>query len=214
MTTPARREPVHRPRSDMTRGRYLLAHGIYLGLYGLVKGISIPLFNHLRFAVIRLFSRTIHSRYIADGVLILFPWRVRIGRRCSLNQGTIIDGFGGVTIGTGVRIAAYAVINTADHDVRDPDRPIVEQGYLCAPVEIEDDVWIGSHVSINKGVRIGKGAVVGSGSVVTRDVPPDAIVAGVPARIIAWRGGHRPGPAMSNRDQSPSATRSRAPGGE
>ena len=52
------------------------------------------------------------------------------------------------------------------------------------PVVIEDDVWIGTHAVILPGVTIGHGAVVGAGSVVTRDVAANAIVAGVPARII------------------------------
>ena len=49
---------------------------------------------------------------------------------------------------------------------------------------IEDDVWVGAQSVILKGVTIGRGAIIGAASVVTRDVPPYAIVAGVPARVI------------------------------
>jgi acetyltransferase-like isoleucine patch superfamily enzyme len=52
---------------------------------------------------------------------------------------------------------------------------------------IEDDVWIGAHVTVLKGVRVGSGAVLGAGAVVTRDVPAGAIVAGVPAKVIGYR---------------------------
>jgi acetyltransferase-like isoleucine patch superfamily enzyme len=176
-----------RPKSDMNSLGNCVLHGLYLGLYAFVKNLSFPFFNYLRYGVIRLFSRTVRATYVADGVLIVFPWRVRIGRNSSLNQGVIIDGFGGVNIGEGVRIAAYVTINTADHDFSDPGKCIMDQGYICGEVNIEDDVWIGSGVCINKGVTIGKGSVIGSGSVVTRDIPPYSVAAGVPCRVIKKR---------------------------
>ena len=162
----------------------MVLHGVYLGLYGFFKYISLPFFNVFRFWVLRLFSRDILSAYIMDGVTIWFPWRVRIGKDSSLNQGVMIDGYGGVSIGSGVRIAAYTTINTADHDFTDKGRSISESGYICSPVVIKDDVWIGAHVCINKGVTIGAGAVVGSGAVVTKDIPANAIAVGNPARVI------------------------------
>jgi len=53
-----------------------------------------------------------------------------------------------------------------------------------ARIVIEDDVWIGAHVAILPGVRVGRGAILGAGAVVIKDVPPFAVVAGVPARTI------------------------------
>jgi maltose O-acetyltransferase len=64
---------------------------------------------------------------------------------------------------------------------------IVDQGYVVAPIVVEDDVWMGAGVNINKGVSIGKGSIIGSGSVVTKDIPPYSIAAGVPCRIIGTR---------------------------
>lgn len=58
---------------------------------------------------------------------------------------------------------------------------------ICQSVIIGNDVWIGSHVLINGGVKIGDGAVIGAGAVVVKDVPPYAIVGGVPAKIIRYR---------------------------
>ena len=172
----------------MRRPKYLLLHGLYLSLYAFVKYLPFPFSDFLRYAVLRLVGTPTRSAYIADGVTIFFPWRVKIGQRCSLNQGVVIDGYGGVDLGDCVRIAAYVTINTADHEFSDPDRPIMEQGYLCAPVRIADDVWIGTHACINKGVTIGRGSVIGSGSVVTHDIPPDSVAAGVPCRVLRQRG--------------------------
>jgi len=165
----------------------MLWHGLYLALYSTVKYRSFPLFNYLRYLVLKLFGGRLGSTYIADGVLIWFPWNVSIGRRSSLNQGVIIDGFGGVTIGNGVRIAAYAVINTADHDFSDAGRMICDQGFRVAPVVIEDDVWIGTGAVIGKGVRVGQGSVIGAGAVVTKDIPPYSVAVGVPCRVIRNR---------------------------
>lgn len=175
------------PADAMRSRSNLLRHAVYLGLYGIVKHCSIPMSNYARYFVLKLFAGRIDSSYIADGVLIWFPWKVRIGRRTSLNQGVIIDGFGGVTIGDGVRIAAYAVINTADHEFADPDCMICDQGFVVAPVVIEDDVWIGTGAVIGKGVRVGRGSVIGAGAVVTRDIPPDSVAVGLPARVIRNR---------------------------
>jgi len=79
-----------------------------------------------------------------------------------------------------VRIGPYVTI--ADSDFHDLHQRGVRPP--SAAVTIGDHVWIGGKASILKGVTIGRGAVVGIGSVVTRDVPPFAIVAGVPARVI------------------------------
>jgi acetyltransferase-like isoleucine patch superfamily enzyme len=134
-----------------------------------------------------MFSPGIRSTYISDGVMIWFPWRVTIREKSSLNQGVLIDGYGRVEIGKCVRIAAYSVINTADHNFSDAAKYIMDQGFICEEVVIEDDVWIGSHVCINKGTRIGKGSVIGSGSVVTKDIPPYSIAVGVPCQVIGKR---------------------------
>lgn len=165
-----------------------IRHGFYIGLYGFVKYLNFPFSEYLRAFVIHLFAPGIQTTYIRDGVTIMFPWNVHIAKSASLNQGVEIDGFGGVTIGEGVRIASYCSINTADHEFDDPDTFIMHQGYVVAEVIIEDDVWIGTGTKINKGVRIGKGCVIGSGSVVTRDIPPYSVAAGVPCRVIRQRG--------------------------
>lgn len=175
--------------SQMRSSKNMWLHGLYLGLYGFVKYLPFPFTNYLRYFVIKLFGPRIYATYIADGVQIWFPWNIEIGQSSSLNQQVIVDGFGGVQIGKHVRIAAFSTINTADHAFDDPDMLIREQGYVCAPVKIEDDVWIGTHVTINKGVTIGRGTVIGSGSVVTKDIPSYSVAVGNPCRVIRSRRG-------------------------
>ncbi len=172
---------------EMKSLKNCMLHGLYLCFYAIFKNLSFPLSNYLRFVVLRMFSPGIRSTYISDGVMIWFPWRVTIKEKSSLNQGVVIDGYGGVTIGKGVRIAAYSVINTADHNFLDASKFIMDQGYVCDKVVIEDNVWIGSHVCINKGTRIGTGSVIGSGAVVTKDIPPYSVAVGVPCHVIRKR---------------------------
>ena len=94
-----------------------------------------------------------------------------------------------VSIGKNVMIADMVSIRDTDHQVSQCDIPMVNQGIKTRPVIIEDDVWIAHGVIILKGVTVGTGSVLAAGSVVTRDVPPYAVVAGVPARVIRYRRG-------------------------
>lgn len=89
---------------------------------------------------------------------------------------------GGVIIGNNVDIAQETNIWTEQHDYNSPTYMSV-----CKEVIIEDYVWLSSRVTVLPGVHIGRGAVVASGAVVTKDVPPLAIVAGIPAKIIGYR---------------------------
>jgi acetyltransferase-like isoleucine patch superfamily enzyme len=75
-----------------------------------------------------------------------------------------------------------------NHQYGEDDVPIRLQGETRAPVIIEDDCWIGAGATILGEVHVGRGAVIGAGSVVTRDVPPNAVVAGIPAVVLRYRG--------------------------
>lgn len=94
----------------------------------------------------------------------------------------MLDGRGTLKIGDNVDIAQEVNIWTEDHDYNSPSFKS-----QVKPVFIEDYVWIATRATILPGVTIGKGAVVACGAVVTKDVPPLAIVAGVPAKIIGYR---------------------------
>ena len=113
--------------------------------------------------------------------------KLDIGASTFLGRGVEIEVSQRVRIGTGCLIAPGVYITDHDHAL-DVGVPMFEQPCVAADVEIGDDVWIGANVVILPGVSIGNGAVVGAGAVVTRSVAERAIVAGVPARVIKYRG--------------------------
>lgn len=91
-------------------------------------------------------------------------------------------------IGDYVMMGENCIIITRNHCFDRTDIPMMQQGFTAEePVYIEDDVWIGDRVTILPGVRIGTGCILGAGAVVTHDIPPYAIAAGVPARVIRFR---------------------------
>ena len=89
---------------------------------------------------------------------------------------------GPVTIGSHVNLAQGIVVTALNHNYKDATLRIDEQGISTKPVVIGDDVWIGANAVILPGVTIGKHVVVAAGAVVTKDVPDNCIVGGVPAR--------------------------------
>ena len=117
------------------------------------------------------------------GLEVRAPENIEIGDNVVLNRGVLLDGRGGkLVIGSNVDIAQETAIWTLEHDVHSDDHRARGE-----PVILEDYVWIGHRAIIMPGVRIGRGAVVGAGAVVTKDVPPMAIVGGVPAKVIGQR---------------------------
>ena len=91
---------------------------------------------------------------------------------------------GPVTIGNYVNLAQGIVVTALNHNYKETDLLIDEQGITINKVVINDDVWIGANAVILPGVTIGKHVVVAAGAVVTKDVPDNCIVGGVPAKII------------------------------
>lgn len=117
-----------------------------------------------------------------QGFHIRSPQKISIGDGCSIGPKVLLDGRKGLTVGKNVTIAYEAIIWTLNHDYNDI--------HFCgkgAPVTIQDFAWICSRSIILPGITIGEGAVVASGAIVTKDVPPYAVVAGVPAKVIGQR---------------------------
>lgn len=131
---------------------------------------------------------SVDFQFLHPGLVINFPENVRLGNNLIFNRNVSITARSKVSLGNDVLLGPNVVINDSNHLFLDRDKPITKQGHTAEEIIIEDDVWIASNSVILKGVHIGKGAVVAAGSVVTKDVPPYAVVAGVPARQIKKRG--------------------------
>jgi acetyltransferase-like isoleucine patch superfamily enzyme len=119
---------------------------------------------------------------VHDGGVLSIGARTIFGHGCTLGISERIE------IGEDCLLAELVSIRDHDHRFDDLNLPIREQGQVIAPVKIGRNVWIGAKATILKGVTIGEGAIIGANAVVTRDVPPNAIVGGVPTRVIKMRG--------------------------
>ncbi len=124
------------------------------------------------------------SSWIAGHALVRGD--VEFGAHSTVNAYAMISGK--VRCGDGVRIASHASIVGFNHGFDDPSVPIHAQKHESLGITIEDDVWIGANAVVLDGVTVGRGAVVAAGAVVSRDVPPLAIVGGVPAKVVRYRG--------------------------
>lgn len=110
--------------------------------------------------------------------------KIEVGPNSVIGHNVTLDGRAGIHIGRNVNISSEVMIWTKQHDHSDPKFKIVG-----GKVIIEDYVWISARAIILPDIKIGQGAIIAAGSVVTKNVLPNSIVAGVPARKIGKREG-------------------------
>lgn len=109
-----------------------------------------------------------------------FGKNIHIGKDVFINACCHFQDHGGVTIGNDCQIGHNVVFATLNHGLAPEDRKTT----YPAPITLGNNVWVGSNATILQGVTIGNNAIVAAGAVVTKDVPPDTIVGGVPAKPI------------------------------
>ncbi len=112
---------------------------------------------------------------------------VSIGAKTVMGQECTISAFQHVSIGRECVIADRVMLIDFDHGVVEVDRPVRQQGIYKRDVRVGNNVWIGYGACILRGVTVGDNAIIGTSAVVTHDVPANAVVGGVPARIIRMR---------------------------
>ena len=109
---------------------------------------------------------------------------IRIGKNVGIGEFAYLGGGGGLDIGDDCIVGQYLSCHPENHNYSDPDKLIREQGVNRRGIRIGKNCWIGSKVTILDGVTIGDGCIIAAGSVVTRNMPADSIIGGVPASVI------------------------------
>jgi acetyltransferase-like isoleucine patch superfamily enzyme len=146
--------------------------------------------NRLTFndaAEVRALFSDLIGKKVDDGFLLIPPFYtasgvdISVGRNVFVNQNCTFYDLGGLDITDDVMIGPNASIITASHPMEPSQRrPFV----IAKPIAIEKNVWIAAAATIIGGVTVGENSVVAAGSVVTKDVPPNTLVGGNPARVI------------------------------
>ncbi|WP_294477585.1 sugar O-acetyltransferase [uncultured Bacteroides sp.] len=123
---------------------------------------------------------------VSQSLRVFPPFYTDFGKNIIVGEGVFINAcchfqdHGGVTIGDGCQIGHNVVFATLNHILSPEERKFTHP----APIILGNNVWIGSNSTILQGVTIGDNAVVGAGAVVTKDVPANTVVGGVPAKFI------------------------------
>lgn len=159
---------------SVIKGKLLLRKAKRLGVRPKIKGTpyidkELRLYIGDRFQIWSFF----------DKVCFFGQGEIRIGNNCFINNGTIIECRKKVEIGDNARIGYRVLINDTNNHSIDGKEPVKNE-----PVIIGNNVWISSNSTILAGVKIGDNAVIAAGAVVTKDVEPNTVVAGVPAKVV------------------------------
>lgn len=137
--------------------------------------------EELRALFSKLFGKPVDSTFrVFPPFYTDFGKNITIGRNVFINACCHFQDHGGVTLGDGCLIGHNVVFATLNHDLNPHRRAFM----MPAPIVLGKNVWIGSNSTILQGVTIGDGAVVAAGAVVTKDVPANVVVGGVPAKYL------------------------------
>lgn len=112
---------------------------------------------------------------------IVIDDHANIGFHCEIFSGRR------VRLGRHALVAAYTYLVGGDHAHGRTDMPVLHQDRLARGIEVDDNVWLGAHVVVADGVTIGRDAIIGAGAVVRDEIPPFAVAAGIPARVLRDR---------------------------
>jgi acetyltransferase-like isoleucine patch superfamily enzyme len=179
--------------SHVARGEPIPAnseiHRFMVGISNEAMRITAELNNsyHEPTEVHALFSRLI-GKQVSETFMMFPPFSTDFGKNITLgenifiNSGCRFQDQGGITVGDGTLIGHNVVLATLNHGLAPKDRSTT----YPAPIIIGKNVWIGANVTVVPGVTIGDNAVIAAGAVVTKDVPENAVVGGVPAKLIKY----------------------------
>jgi len=200
-----RGEPGPRRGGPLTLLRFLRAHGMlnhrYARLALRLAWLKLRFRGRLRTDGLAFVGPGVSFEIGKDAVVHLGRWswighgckirchegEVHIGAKSVLGQECTISAFQHVSIGRECILADRVMLIDFDHGVVEVERPIRDQGIYKRDVRVGHNVWIGYGAAFLRGVMVGDNSVVGTYAVVTKDVPANAVVGGVPARLIRMR---------------------------
>jgi acetyltransferase-like isoleucine patch superfamily enzyme len=208
---PSRPRPVVRGEPGPRRGgprallRFLRAHGMlnhrYARLAVRLAWLKLRFRGRLRTDGLAFVGPGVTFEIGKDAVVHLGRWswighgckirchegEVHIGAKSVVGQECTISAFQHVSIGRECILADRVMLIDFDHGVVEVERPIRDQGIYKRDVRVGHNVWIGYGAAFLRGVTVGDNSIVGTYAVVTKDVPANAVVGGVPARLIRIR---------------------------
>ena len=112
---------------------------------------------------------------------------LNLGDNSNIGAYCYIGCSGRIDIGKNVLMSPRVSFFAENHNYSNINTPMKDQGVTRMPIIVEDDCWLASGSTILAGAHIGEGAIVAAGAVVTKEVPPFAIVGGIPAKVLDWR---------------------------
>ncbi len=188
MTMPSDRPRTNRfAQADAYSSPWSIRHRLRVLLWTIVSAIFFrptpkPL-NPWRVLLLRMFGATVRGRpFVAASAIIKMPWNLTLEHRACIGDRVEIYNLGPVTLREGCTIAQHVYLCGGTHDFADPALPLV-----VGPIEVGPHAFVGARAFILPGVTIGERAIVGACAVVTKDVAPETIVAGNPARPVGTR---------------------------
>jgi acetyltransferase-like isoleucine patch superfamily enzyme/glycosyltransferase involved in cell wall biosynthesis len=177
--THSRRNPELHELTAMEK----IKRSLWIGVRACIFRPSFRSWDGLRRLLLKLFGAKVgRGARVHPSARVELPWNVDLGDDVIIGDHAIVYSMGKISIGRGTNISQYAHLCAASHDYTTRKLPV-----LTPPITIGDEVWIAADAFIGPGVTIGNRAVVGARATVTKDVPPDQVVAGPDAAIVKQR---------------------------
>jgi putative colanic acid biosynthesis acetyltransferase WcaF len=174
--------------SEFDRGRSRLVEALWVITKCAFFLNPIPWPSGWRCLLLRIFGASIgKGLVIRPGVNVHFPWRLKVGDHCWIGDGTQLLSLYPITIEDHVALSHQVYIAAGGHDIRS-----VSMASKHGPVVVKTGTWIATRAFIGPGVTVHERVVVGAGTVLMKDVGPDVVVVGNPARVIGPRVIDRP----------------------
>jgi putative colanic acid biosynthesis acetyltransferase WcaF len=173
-------------RSPYTRGEYARRF-LWAAVERTLFRFSPPRAFRWRAALLRLLGATIaDNTRISRTCGVVHPWLLEVGEWSSIGPRVQVYNLGPVKVGRHASVSQDVTLCAGTHDHRHPGLPLVR-----SPITIGDGAWVAAQAFVGPGVTVGRNAVVAARTVVVKDVPPDVVVGGNPAKVIGPRLGRQ-----------------------